>query len=240
VKHPMRSLQRWREIQSILARYGFDIFLDQNEIRVARSFLRDRLSLSIGEFEGRSQPERLRLMLQDLGPTYVKLGQILAGRHDLLPQTWIAELEKLQDDVPPFSSEEACATIEAQLDAPTEELFAEFDATPVAAASIAQVHQARLSDRRLVVVKVRRPGIVDKVHADIDIILELARILEEHLALARHFGAVGIAHSFAEALNEELDFRNEARHADHLRANMAGFPDIYVPAVYWDMVTEQV
>ena len=112
---PVRNWQRWREVQAVLLRYGFDMLIDQEEIQEARRFLRERLHLSLGEFNGRSLPERVRLMLQDLGPTYIKLGQILSSRSDLLPDEWIKELSLLQDAVPPFPFEQVREIIQTEL-----------------------------------------------------------------------------------------------------------------------------
>ncbi len=236
----VRSLQRWRKVQAVLLRYGFDILIDQEEIREVRRFLHTRLRLPLGEFEGRSAPERVRLMLQELGPTYVKLGQIMSSRADLLPPAWTAELAKLQDDVAPFSYVQVQKIIHTELGEPLESLFEYFEERPIAAASIGQVHQAMLPDRRLVVVKVQRPNIEPQVRADMEIMRNLARLLEANTSWGKQYGVMGILEEFERSLMAELDYTNEGRNADRLRNNMASNQHIHVPFIYWDYVSPHV
>jgi ubiquinone biosynthesis protein len=240
IHNPVRNLQRWRQVQSILLRYGFDVLIDQGEIKEARRFLHEKLHLSLGEFNDRSMPERVRLMLQELGPTYVKLGQMLSSRSDLMPEAWVQELSKLQDDVPPFSKEQMRQVIQEELGAPPEEMFAWFDPVPVAAASIGQVHRALLADEQSVVIKVQRPDIGPQIRADMEILREIARVIEARTALGRHYGVQGIVEEFARSLDEELDYRNEGRNAERLRRNMASINEVHVPFIYWRLTTARV
>ncbi len=236
----VRSLQRWRKVQAVLLRYGFDILIDQEEIKEVRRFLHTKLRLPLGEFEDRSAPERVRLMLQELGPTYVKLGQIMSSRADLLPVAWTQELAKLQDEVPPFPYSQVREIISAELGAPVEALFEFFDKQPIAAASIGQVHRAMLADRRLVVVKVQRPGIEPQVRADMEIMRDLARLIEANTLWGKQYGVVGVVEEFERTLLDELDYTNEGRNADRLRHNMASNPRVRVPFVYWELVSPHV
>ena len=238
--NPVRGLRRWREVQAILLRYGFDLLIDREEIKEVRRFLQDRLGLSLGEFNDRSLPERVRLMLQELGPTYVKVGQIVSSRSDLLPAPWIDELVQLQDRVAPIPYKTVYQVITEELGAPPEEIFDDFDPTPIAAASIGQVHHAYLPDRRPVVIKVQRPGIRPRIEADMEIMREIARIIESRTDWGKKYGILGIVNEFARSLFDELDYRNEGRNAERLKLNMADFPGVHIPHIYWDLVTSRV
>ncbi len=236
----VRSLQRWRKVQAVLLRYGFDILIDQDEVKEVRRFLHTKLRLPLGEFEDRSAPERVRLMLQELGPTYVKLGQIMSSRADLLPPAWTQELAKLQDEVLPFPYQQVREIISTELDASVDALFESFDEQPIAAASIGQVHRAMLPDRRPVVVKVQRPGIEPQVRADMEIMRDLARLVEANTLWGKQYGVVGIVEEFERTLLDELDYTNEGRNADRLRHNMVSNPKVRVPFVHWNLVSPHV
>lgn len=240
-KNPIRNLQRWQQVQSVLLRYGFDILIENNEVKEVRRFLKDKFYLPLGKFDDeRNMPEKVRLMLQELGPTYVKLGQMLSSRNDLLPEDWVAELSKLQDNVLPFSEDKAKEVITRELKAPLDQLFMWFDSQPIAAASIGQVHQAMLPDGQPVVVKVQRPGIVPQVKSDMEIIGMVAQIVEERTAWGKRFGVMGIVNEFARNMHDELDYTNEGRNAQQFRRNMASIPKVYVPFIHWQLVTPHV
>jgi ubiquinone biosynthesis protein len=181
---------------------------------------------------GATGPERARMLLQQLGPTYVKIGQMIASRGDALPPDIVAELSKLQSDAAPFPWEDARKVIEDELGRPPEELYASIEPEPFAAASTAQVHRATLDDGTLVAVKVQRPRIVAKTKADLGVITELAMIAERRLAIARKVGLRAMVTEFAGGVLKELDYRNEAYHAKRLEDNMARFPEIHVPRIY--------
>ena len=237
---PVRGIQRLRDVQAVLLRYGFDILIDQEEIKEVRRLLRDKLHLKVGEFSDKSVAERVRLMLEELGPTYVKLGQLLSSRSGFLPISWTSELSKLQDAVPPFPFEDVQCTIEEDFNKPLDELFFEFDPCPMAAASIGQAHHATLLTLEPVVVKVRRPDVIKKVEADLDIIREVARLVEARTKWGKMFGAVAIVEELGRTLHEEMDYTNEAANADRLRRNMAGMPEVNVPYIYHDLVSNRV
>lgn len=238
--NPMRNLARWRDVQAVLVRYGFETLFDRDEIVEVRHWLQDHLHLAVGEFSDRTTPERLRMMLTDLGPTYVKMGQILSSRSDLMPPDWVAELSKLQDDVPPFLYEDVRQIIQQELNAVPEDIFASFDPEPIAAASIGQVHHAVLKSGESVVVKVQRPNIRAQVQADMEMMRRVASLMEGRTALGKRIGAVGVVDEFAQSLNDEMDYRNEAANADRLRYNLRKYSGVHVPEIYWDWVTPRV
>jgi ubiquinone biosynthesis protein len=185
-----------------------------------------------------SGPERIVAMLEQLGPTYVKIGQMMASRADILPANWIAELSTLQSEAAPFAYEDVVAIVTKELGSPPEALYATFDPIPFAAASTAQVHEARLHDGTLVAVKVQRPRIQAKTQADLGVIQELAGVAERRFAVARKVGLKGIVGEFAQGVLKELDYRNEAYHARRLADGMERFPEVHIPKV-WDELSGQ-
>lgn len=189
---------------------------------------------------GEAAPVHLREMLEELGPTFVKLGQLLSTRPDIVPEPYISELVKLQDTAPTLPVSEVHRVIQSEFDAPVRDLYLEFDETPLAAASLAQVHRARLLDGTPVIVKVQRPGIRDQVETDIEILYKRAKFLEGHWERARTYGVMDIVDEFATTIREELDYTREARNTDLLRDQIAHLPGIDVPAVYWNLTTSKV
>ena len=177
----LRSIRRSRQIVRVLIKYGFDHVLELVNLShlVARG--RRLLRRRDAEIAQLSPAERARLALEELGPTFVKLGQVLSTRHDLLPQTYIRELAKLQDMAPSFPFDQVLEQLALELGTEATALFAELDPTPLAAASIAQVHAARLPSGERVAVKIRRPGIVETVETDIDVMMGLAMLAERHI-----------------------------------------------------------
>ncbi len=190
-----------------------------------------------GNGGGEADPVRLREAIETLGPTFVKLGQILATRTDLLPPVWTAELEKLHSTAPTLPFDELRPAVEAALGAPPEEVFASFDTEPLAAASIAQVHRATTHDGRDVAVKIRRPGIRPLMEADLRLIAHLAKVAESAPALAR-YRPREMVRLLAEAVLEELDFTSEARNAERMAQCFARNPRVVVPAIHWDWTSE--
>jgi ubiquinone biosynthesis protein len=185
-------------------------------------------------------PQRVRKTLEDLGATYIKLGQFLSGRVDLLPAEYIEELSKLLDAAPPVASDEIRVAVEEEMDATVDELFATFDDSPIASASIGQVHYATLFDGQQVVVKVQRPGIEEVVEADLDLLLRQARFLEKHSETMRDYNLAAIGEELARSVREELDYRIEGRNAERLKTNLSSDVRIIVPAIYWNLSTRRV
>lgn len=185
-------------------------------------------------------PERLRLAFGELGPSFIKLAQLLSSRPDLIGTTYADEFKKLQDRVPPFPSDAARKTVEEEIKAPLDTVFSEFEETPVAAASIAQVHHAVLLDGTKVIVKVRRPGIREQLAIDIDILFAVARLIEKYMPEAKFFNPPGIVAQFQKTVRKELNFGEEGRNCTRLRRNFEGHPRVHIPLVYDEYTTERV
>ena len=183
---------------------------------------------------------RIRRTLEDLGPIYVKFGQTLSTRKDLLPEDIAEELVKLQDRVPPFSTETARAIIEQQLGQTVEEAFDEFDPQPLASASVAQVHTARLKTGEQVIVKVLRPDIEDKIHSDVGLLYELAKLAERFWSDARRLRAVEVVAEFEKTILDELDLLREAANASAIRNNFKDSDSLYIPEVHWPLTRRKV
>ncbi len=227
----LRNVGRVREILSVLVRHGFGELIDQlglgSWVTVA-----GRVAFRRGSWTKRSLDERVRMALEELGPTFVKLGQLMATRPDLVPMSMVLELRKLQDDVPPFPSDEAGAVIEEELGRPLGELFAHFETEPLAAASVAQVHRARLHDGAEVVVKVQRPDLQRVITRDLEILRGFADLVHEKVPESRQFDLPGVAREFAAALRAEADFTNERANIDRFNRLWAEDPMVAAPRTY--------
>ena len=233
---PPRSLGRISEIAQVAVRHGFGYF-----------FHRNRLSDLL---PGNGQPgadvlpsergRHLREMLDELGPTFVKFGQLLSMRPDVLPPDIIAELRGLQDDVSPFPYEQVEDMILAELGQPIERLFREFDPVPRAAASIGQVHRATLPNGRDVIVKVQRPGAPRQIEGDLNLMYQAARLANERVRALDFIDAEALVDEFARSIRQELDYRLEARNAEAFRKNFAGHPHVRIPRVYWTYTRPRV
>lgn len=184
--------------------------------------------------------ERFRLALEELGPTYVKLGQILSTRPDILPRELILELSKLQEKAAPFSYTEVREQILRNLGAPIEDIFEEFEKEQIAAASIGQVHYAVLKSGEEVILKVQRPGIRAKVEADISIAMWMAQRLEKYFQWARTYNAMERVREFGRFINEEMDYTTEARYCDAFRENFRDYEGVYIPKIYWEYTNQRI
>jgi ubiquinone biosynthesis protein len=226
-------------ISAILARYGLDDFLTATHLYRPMGWI-TRFVPGAREAASKPRGERLRLALQELGPVYVKFGQILSTRRDLVPRDIADELALLQDRVPPFPGEEARDLVEEALRKPVSECFADFDIEPLASASIAQVHAATLPDGREVVVKVVRPGIEQQLKRDIDLLKAVARLANRYWEGAQRVHPLEIVREFETFVMDELDMQREAANASALRRNFADSPYLYVPEVYWPLCKRRV
>lgn len=238
VHETYQELKRFGRIASVLVRYGFGDLLHRLEVsHVAwqRIFTKEAEAL-----ERLSVPERVRLAFEELGPTFIKFGQVLSSRPDLLPTEFVKELTKLQDSVPPFPFGDVKALIEAQFGRPLTEVFASFEEEPLAAASLAQVHRARAKAGDEVAVKVQRPGIEDMIETDIRILRGLAALCERHLPESRYYEPVRIVDEFARTTRREMDFVREGRNIDRSRKYFAGDETVYIPKTFWDLTAPKV
>lgn len=235
-----RNLRRWWDVQAIFIRYGFGFLVSKTDARRARRAAGASKNGHADEIERLNTPQRLRLMLQELGPTFIKLGQVVSSQSNAVPPAYLAELEKLQDRVPPFPEADVRAVLTTQLKQQPEYLFREFTYTPLAAASIGQVHTATLNDFSNVVVKIQRPGIQTQIQSDLAIMREVARGLESTTAIARNYNAVGVVEEFATSISKELNYTNEAANMDQLRKVLSAVGGVRTPKVYWDLVTPTV
>jgi ubiquinone biosynthesis protein len=237
----MRDLPRLHEITVVLIRHGFGDLVR----RAGIAGVLERAG-QVLQFGARSQaeqltpPQRARLALGELGPTFVKLGQVLATRVDIFPPDWIAEFERLQSDVPPVPFVQMLAEMEKALGRPPGEVFVDIEPAPLGSASIAQVHGAKLPDGTRVVLKVMRPGIRPKVQADLRILGYLASMLESEVTEARRFQPVQMVAELGRSLRRELDLALEARAQERFAHNFAQDPGILIPRIFWEHTRESM
>ncbi|WP_213975447.1 2-polyprenylphenol 6-hydroxylase [Tepidanaerobacter acetatoxydans] len=228
--------KRYRQIMNVLIKYGFGYIVEKAGIILPKGIKRENVDPT-GKM---TTAQKVVMMLQELGPTFVKLGQVLSTRPDLIPKDYIEELKKLQDNVAPFSFKEAKNQMEEDLGDKTDHIFLSIEEKPLAAASIGQVHRAVLKNGQEVVVKVRRPGIDKIITADLEIMLNLARLAEKHIPEVRIYDPVGKIEEFADAMHKELDFTREGFNIDKFRQNFEGDETIYVPKVFWEATAQKI
>jgi ubiquinone biosynthesis protein len=237
----LRVATRLLQIQRVLVRHGLDeIILAMHLFRPLRFAFYLSPATWFERRKGGPRGERIRLALEELGPIWVKFGQALSTRRDLLPLDIADELEKLQDRVPPFPGLEAKAIVEGAYGRPVGEVFAEFDEMPLAAASIAQVHTARLRSGEEVVVKVVRPGIRAKIERDLEVMYVLAQLARDYSEAGYRLRPYEVVQEYEKTILDELDLMREAANAAQLRRNFAGSQLLYVPDVYWDYCRPEV
>jgi ubiquinone biosynthesis protein len=234
-----RSLSRLSEIAQVMVRHGFGYFFEAHRLTDLLPGRSAALRLSeAGPASARGQ--HLRESLDELGPTFVKFGQLLSTRPDIVPPDIIVELRALQDDVRPFPFEQAEQVIEEELGSSIERLFLEFDPMPVAAASIGQVHKATLPNGKPVAVKVQRPDAARQIDADLVLMYQAAKLVKERVRALDFIDARALVDEFARQIRQELDYRLEARNAQTFHRNFAGDPHVHVPRVHWTYTRSRV
>lgn len=237
----VRDMGRLSEIAGVLIRHGFGD-------SVRRLGLTDKLERAghaikwdhVSDLAHLEPPVQVRLAMEELGPAFVKLGQILAGRADLFGPDWITQFEKLHSHVPPVPLDLLRPQLREDLGGEPEKVFADFDVEPLAAASIAQVHRARLKDGTQVIVKIRRPGITEIIEADLRLLEHLAAVVETEMPALKAYRPQLLVREFAKSLRRELNLEAECRHAERIAANMVALPFIVIPRVYWAHTGERV
>jgi ubiquinone biosynthesis protein len=234
----VRQLGRLSEISQVAAKHGFGYFFDAHRPPGIR---RSRRSKEIdASADGSTRGVRVRQMLDELGPTFVKFGQLLSTRPDVVPPDIVFELKALQDDVSPFPYVQVEQMISEELGLTVEQLFSDFEEKPVAAASIGQVHRATLPNGRRVAVKVQRPDAPRQIEADLELMYQAARLVRERVKALEFIDTVSLVDEFARTIRQELDYRMEARNAEQFHRNFAGHPHVRVPKVYWSYSRSRV
>ncbi len=232
-----KHFHRYREITRALTKHGFGFLIRQLGLS---EFLKGRKPDFKGETDQTYNARSVRLVLEELGTTFIKLGQLFSTRPDLIPEEITKELSKLQDQVPPFSFLDVRNQIEKELGSALEDLFKSFEAEPLAAASIGQVHRAVLMDGKKVVVKVQRPGIEENIRVDLEIMLDIARLIEKHTDWSQFYNFTEAVLEFEEILLNELDYIVEGQNIDVFQKNFNDNENIIIPEVYWDYTTRRV
>ncbi len=235
----IRHLSRYQEIAQILIRNGFGWFLDEIGLTHVltlprRWFVDDQLT------ETMSLYERIRVVIEQLGPTFIKMGQVASLRTDVFPEALIQQLSRLHDDVPAMPSETVRHVIESEFQKPMEALFTDFSEQPIGSASIGQVHKATLHSGEVVAVKVQRPDIRRNIEVDIEILADMIQLAEKHFEWAKHYELSEVMHEFRRTLLNECDFTIEARNADRIRKMFRQDDTVYIPQIHWDFTTPKV
>ncbi|ANF94602.1 ABC1 kinase family protein [Paenibacillus bovis] len=234
----IRHAGRYREIAMALMRHGFGYMVEEMGLH---RMLAIPLKLARRDVHGiRTLAERIRLVLEELGPTFVKLGQLASTRSDLLPENVINELVKLQDQVPPFPGEEARQIIELELGIELNEMLESFQEQPVAAASIGQVHLGKLHTGELVAIKVQRPGVSRIVQRDLEILQDLISLAKRHLEWVAQYNVEEIIEEFSKSMREELDYNIEGRNMERIGQNFEKDRNIHIPKTYWNYTSARV
>ncbi len=237
----IKNLKRIREIIQILIKYGFEDIVSSTPLhKLVPRNMQGRWSRQDRPIMEYTRYERIRLAAEDLGPSFVKLAQVLSNRPDILPEALISELEKLQNDVPPFEFEKAKIIIEGETGQLLEELFSNFDKDPIGSASIGQVYKAQLHTGEDVVIKVQRPGVKETVETDLVILRELVRLTENYFQKQGVRNTMDVVDTFEKVMRKELNYFNESRNIEQFRDVYHNYPNLYIPKVYKSLTTEKI
>lgn len=237
----MRHFRRYRVVASVMARHGLGFLVEEIGLLHMLSLPRRLFTDTEAEVtDPKSIGQRIREVCEELGPTFVKIGQMASSRPDLIPEGIIQELAKLQDQVPPFSSAESRGIIEEELGLSLNQVFRQFEEVPLAAASIGQVHHATLLNGAEVAVKVQRPEIKSVIKTDLEILMDLAILAEHRLEWAERYQLSEIVEEFARTLTAEMDYTIEARNAERIAKQFVRDPHLRIPGIYWDFTTPKV
>lgn len=234
----IRHTGRYREIAMALMRHGFGYMVE--ELGLFQVLSLPRRWVTQETVETKTLGERIRLVLEDLGPTFVKLGQLASTRSDLLPESIIQELVKLQDQVPPFPPAAARSILEEDLGEPVEDMFERFDDTPVAAASIGQVHLGRLKSGEEVAIKIQRPGAMQTITRDLSILRDLTISAEKRWVWAKRYQMVRLVEEFSKSLLAEMDYSREGRNTEKIALQFQNDSHIFIPRIYWQQTSSRV
>lgn len=234
----LRGLKRYQEIAQALVKYGYIDVVEA--LRLRRPLRLGQRLIGLSEGHSATKPQRLRMLCEELGPTFIKFGQLLSTRADLLSSVYLRELARLQDHAPSEDFTVIRAIVQEELHQPLAALFSNVDTVPLAAASMAQVHRATRRDGQRVILKVQRPHISQIIAADLDILRDLARLAERYVTDLRPFHPVGLVEEFARTITHELDFRHELRNLERCARNFANDATVFIPTPYPDLTTPRV
>ena len=243
IKQNYKNLKRTKEILKVVTKYGLGYFLDFSKVEGGLNLKKKIFPEKVTKLEKIQRltlPQRTRLACEELGPTFVKLGQILSVRPDLIPREFAEEFSKLQDEVSSFSFEEVEEQFKKEFGKSIKELFIEFDKRPVAAASLSQVHKAKLISGETVAVKIQRPNVEKIIETDISILFSLVEFIERRSISGRLFQPVEIIREFSQTVREELDFVNEGHNIGKFRINFKESETVHIPKVYWKLTTKRI
>lgn len=242
LKQNYKNLKRSKEILFVLSKYGLGYFLNlpavERYFKLGKKFFIKKTEKEA--IQHLTLPQRARMACEDLGPTFVKLGQILSTRPDLISRKFIEEFSKLQDEVPAFDFSQVEKRIQQEFGKPINDLFVEFNKRPVAAASLSQVHKAKLADGSIVAVKIQRPNIAEKIKTDISILFDIVKFFEKKIVNGYVYQPMEIITEFSKTIKKELDFISEGHNIDKFRTNFKKEETVRIPQVYWELTSSKI
>ena len=242
LKKNYKNLKRAKEILFVLSKYGLGYFLDlpavERYLKLSKRFLIRKQEKQ--KIQRLTLEKRARLACEELGPTFVKLGQVLSTRPDLIPRKFTEEFSKLQDDVPSFSFSQVEKRFQQEFGKSINDLFVEFDKEPVAAASLSQVHKAKLADGNIVAVKIQRLDVAEIIKTDISILFDIVKFIEKKIVNGYVYQPVEIVNEFSKTIKKELDFISEGRNIDKFRVNFKNSETVHIPKVYWELTSSKI